>query len=187
MGIEQLVKIKVQEISRDTIKFTSKTRLWCQLPYPNHPRGCPNYSNKETCPPKASYKPEILNDYSNFLLVYAIFNLKKQKERMLLKHPNWSQKQASCLLYWQNSVKKILREYINEIYIRNKKKRIYLFSSGSGFSSMKLNQGLIYSMEAIGIDVFNTLRNNYINFELKPYENVILTNLICSNGVLVIE
>ncbi|KKN18395.1 hypothetical protein LCGC14_0956210 [marine sediment metagenome] len=187
MGIDQLVEIGVKETSRDAITFTTKTQLWCQLPYPNHPKGCPNYNNKETCPPKARYKPEILDHYSNFFLIYANFNIKKQKERMLEIHPNWSQKQASCLLYWQNSVKKKLRDFINEIYRRNKKKRIYILSCGSGFNSMDFNQDLVYSMEAIGIDVLNTLRNNSIDFEVKPIEKAILTTLLCSIEPLLIE
>jgi len=187
MRIDQLVNIKVQEISRDTIEFTEKTRLWCQLPYPNHPKGCPNYNNKVSCPPKVRYKPNILKNYSSFYLIYAIFNLKKQKERMLTKHSDWSQKKAGCLLYWQNSVKKTLKDLINEIYSKNKNKIMRLFSCGSGFSSIGFNQGVVYSMEAIGINVLNTLKNNNIDFEVKPNKKVILTTLLCSNEPLLIE
>jgi hypothetical protein len=25
----------------------------CRLPYPNHPKGCPNYGKRALCPPKA--------------------------------------------------------------------------------------------------------------------------------------
>lgn len=187
MSIDNLIKIKIREIFGDSIKFSEKTWYWCKLPYPNHRKGCPNYNKNPLCPPKAKYMIDILNKYFNFYLIYAEFNLKKQKERMLNLHQHWSDKQAGCLLYWQNSVKKILKHQINKICRKNRNKTLYLFSCGSGFKGTELNQKTIYSMEAGGIDVFKTLKNNYIDFELKPKNKVILATLLCSNEPLQIE
>lgn len=41
---------------------------------------------------------------------------------------------------------------------------------GSGFGVKKIAQyqKTIYSMEAVGISVFNTLKNNNITYEIKP-------------------
>ncbi len=186
MEIKKLIQIHQKKIDSESIKFTKKTRLWCQLPYLNHPKGCPNYNKNPLCPPKAKFMKNILIRYNHFYLIYAEFNLEIQRERMLLIHPNWSERQAACLLYWQNSVKKVLRMYIKEIYDENKNFKIFLLSCGSGFDSHYFNQGEIYSMEAVGIDVYKTLRNNNIDFEIKPKNKVILITLLCSNDEILL-
>ena len=186
MEIKKLIQIRKIKIDSKSIKFTKKTRLWCQLPYPNHPKGCPNYYKNPNCPPSAKFMKKILSDYLHFYLIYAKFDLKIQKERMLLLHPNWSNRQANCLLYWQNSVKKELKNYIKKIYIMNKNFDLFLLSCGSGFNSNDYNQGKVYSMEAAGIDVFKTLKNNNISFEIKPKNKVLLITLLCSNEKLLI-
>jgi len=174
-------------VKKEDIEFTKKTRLWCKLPYPNHPRGCPNYNKNSLCPPSAKYMDYLLEYYSYFYLIYAIFNLKSQRERMLTLHPNWSKKQANCLLYWQNSVKKALKEYIQKITAKNVEKEIYILSCGSGFKINCSNQSEIYSMEAVGINVISTLKNVNIPFEIKPKNKVILVSLLCSNERLLLE
>ena len=30
-----------------------RARDWCRLPYPDHPRGCPNFGRRADCPPMA--------------------------------------------------------------------------------------------------------------------------------------
>ncbi len=187
MEIKNFVKIKYLRISKTTIIFTKKTRIWCRLPYPNHPKGCPNFNKNPLCPPKAEFLENVLNDFDTFYLVYAIFDLRKQRNRMLSLHPNWSERQANCLLYWQGSVKKRLKEYIKKIILKNKGKKIYILSSGSGFRDITFNQSKIYSMEAAGIDVFNTLKNNHIEFDLKPKNKVLLVTLIYCNFELSFE
>jgi len=187
MKIDELIEIDYLKTNKETIIFTRKTRKWCQLPYPNHPNGCPNYNKNPLCPPYALYLDKILNKYSNFYLIYAKFDLKRQMDRMLLLHENWSTKQAKCLLYWQNSVKKRLIEVIETIAMNNSKSKMFIFSCGSGFNLRTINQDKIYSMEAAGIDVFNTLKNNGIKFELKPTCKVVLTTLLCSNDELSFE
>ncbi|KKK81159.1 hypothetical protein LCGC14_2816310, partial [marine sediment metagenome] len=34
--------MKILEVTNDLI-IDHRAREWCKLPYPNHPRGCPNY------------------------------------------------------------------------------------------------------------------------------------------------
>ncbi|MFX0134269.1 MAG: DUF2284 domain-containing protein [Candidatus Hodarchaeota archaeon] len=180
MNIDSLIEINALKINKESIKFSKKTRIWCQLPYPNHPAGCPNYNKNPLCPPNSEYINNILNIYSNFYLIYAKFDLKSQRERMLSKYSDWTYRKANCLLYWQGSVKKALKEYIQEIYKKNNVDKIFLLSCGSGFNINNLNQKTIYSMEAAGIDVFATLRNNNISFELKPMNKVLMVTLLCS-------
>lgn len=180
------ISIKTKEILGESIKFTKKTRIWCRLPYPNHPKGCPNYDKNPFCPPIAKFMVEILEIFSYFYLIFAEFNLKEHKERMKKLHPNWSERQSACVLYWQSSVKKSLKNYIFEVYMKNKTQSKYLLSCGSSFRLLEINQKEIYSMEAGGIDVLNTLKANSIQFETKPRDYVLLVNLLCSNEPLVV-
>ena len=187
MERKNFVKINYLKINKESIKFSKKTRIWCRLPYPNHPKGCPNFNKNPLCPPKAEYLENIINNYNFFYLVYASFDLRRHRNRMLLLHPKWSDRQANCLLYWQGSVKKSLKEYIKKIFLKNKEKKIYIFASGSGFKDKFFKQSKIYSMEAAGIDVFNILKNNHIDFELKPKNRILLVTLLCCNFELLFE
>lgn len=80
MDIKRLVSIKIKRIERNTIFFTAKTRIWCKLPYPNHPHGCPNYGKNPNCPPNTEIMENILTRYNFFYLIYAIFEIEKYKD-----------------------------------------------------------------------------------------------------------
>ena len=184
MKIENLVNVKLKKIPENTIIFTRKTQKWCILPYPNHPNGCPNHNKNPLCPPTAEFLEETVRRYKHFYLIYAKFNLQEYKKSMLESHPNWSDKQATCLLYWQNSVKRILRDYIMKTFLSHPTFDFFLLGCGSGFNRGFFKMQKIYSMEAVGVNVFQTLRNNNIAFEIKPKRIVILTTLLCSNTSL---
>lgn len=94
------------------IVATDCTNEWCRLPYPQHKNGCPNYG-REKCPPGAVSFKKIINP--PFKLVAVRFNLEEHAERMKEKHPNWSDKQARCVLYWQKGVDKKLRQECEKI------------------------------------------------------------------------
>ena len=179
------IEIKLKEIDRSSIYFTPKTQKWCILPYYGHKKGCPNYNKNPLCPPNAPFLEKLIEIYNHFYLIYARFSLLKYKKIMLNKHPNWSERQATCILYWQNSVKKYLKEYIKQIYKNNHKNSFYLFSSGSGYKTKEFTQEKIYSMEAIGINVFKTLNESKIDFEIKPKNYVLLVNLLCSKNKII--
>ncbi len=184
MKIMDITKIKILRVPRNTIKFTKKTHIWCTLPYPGHPKGCPNYKKNLLCPPYTKIMENCLKNYNYFYLIYAVFNLYRYKNYMLKKHPNWTERKASCLLYWQNSVKKILKDFITNLYLNNPNCSLYLFCSGSGLKSKSFKQETVYSMEAVGINVINTLIKNGINIEIKPKKIVHIVNLLCSDKEL---
>jgi hypothetical protein len=83
----------------------ARNGYWCVLPYPDHPNGCPNFPQ---CPQKY---PDFKNliGYKWFAVIEE-FDLKKHAERMKQKHPDWSDRQCRCVLYWQGSVRKKLRD-----------------------------------------------------------------------------
>lgn len=147
------MKIIEKDISFSAVIFNPKVRLLCKLPYPNHPKGCPNYGIKKDCPPKAKFFHSIL--MPPFTLVGVRFNLKEHIEKMRQKHPEWTYRQLKCLLYWQNHVNKLLSEVCEKI----------LSSKGNDFTS-------VYSPEATGIDVFVTCKNIGIRLVRHPRKYV---------------
>jgi len=89
----------------------------CLKPYPNHKKGCPNFGKKKGCPPGVP-KFDVFYDLSK--PIYAIYNgfdFKKHVDRMRERHPDWSQRQLGCCLYWQGTARKRLRGRI-EIFRR---------------------------------------------------------------------
>ncbi len=184
MNIGEITKIKILRVKRNSIIFTSKTHIWCTLPYPGHKNGCPNYDKNPLCPPNIKIMEEHLKNYSFYYLIYAIFNISEYKTYMLNKHSDWSERKAGCLLYWQNSVKKLLKIYIINLYLNNPNCSLYLFGSGSGDKIHNIKQEKVYSMEAAGINVIKTFTNNKIEIEVKPIKFVHIVNLLCSDKEL---
>ena len=88
--------------------LSEKTSDWCKLPYPGHSKGCPNFGKKKGCPPLASKINDILDITQNIYLVFSTFDLAAHIERMRAKHPDWSERQLRCCLYWQNKSRKDL-------------------------------------------------------------------------------
>lgn len=80
---------------------------WCALPYPGHPKGCPNIGKgNPDCPPYAPRVEEVLDLSRPVWWVGSAFDLATFRERMWELHPDWSLRQAGCVLYWQPSVRK---------------------------------------------------------------------------------
>ena len=120
------------------------------------------------CPPNA--KKINLELYKQYYLVYAQFDFKKYKELRKKEKPDWSEKQIESVLYWQNSVKKRLKDYARKkgFLCDN----IDFFGCGSGFNNSS-------SMEAVGIHVFKTMELNGVQLEKNPKDTVYLVCLIC--------
>jgi hypothetical protein len=81
----------------------------CAKPYPRHPKGCPNYGQRLTCPP-AALKFDWVYDLSRpVVAVWNVFDLEAHVDRMRAKHPGWSWAQLVNCLYWQGTARKQLR------------------------------------------------------------------------------
>lgn len=91
--------------------LSDKTGEWCQLPYHNHPKGCPKYKTPG-CPPYALHISERLNLNRPLFIVHSEFDLVAHVQNMKAKHPLWSEYQWRCVLYWQESSRKQLRERV---------------------------------------------------------------------------
>lgn len=184
MNFEKLTKIKVKKIEEKTIIRYPEVYELCYYPYPNHPNGCPNTLNCQWLNVPFFDTIYEYGNYTYFYLVYIEFNFKRYKELRILENPEFFNTEArlKCLIYWQNSVKKILRDYIEILQEGN---QFYVLGCGYGF---KLSfQKHVASMEAVGINVFSTLKLNNISFELKPKNKIILCSLICATNRLILK
>lgn len=169
MKFNNLVELHVKKTTKDKIILTDE--IFCTRSYPNHPKGCPNFSKKPLCPPNT--EKINLDKYNDYILFYIKFNFKEYYELRKKEHPNWTDKQVKCVLYWQGAVRKILKEALFEFckeYIYYNKYDLFLCVSD------------IYgypSMEAVGINVFSTMRLNGVKMEINPVNNIYLVSLIC--------
>jgi len=129
----------------------------CISSYPGHPRGCPNFNHADRCPPRAP----IFDLYFDLSYpVYALiqeFDLRKHRTRMKEAHPKWSERQCSCVLYWQKSARKALRERC------------------MGFIGNMCQAGYEYELtpEAMGVNVFETMKNAGITIERRQPLNIV--------------
>lgn len=89
-----------------------EVRNLCFKAYPNHPKGCPNFNKRTNCPPKAPLWEDICDLGLATWLMWTKFDLGSHRERMKTKHPNWSRRQLDCCLYWQNTARKPLKNFI---------------------------------------------------------------------------
>ncbi|KKM06339.1 hypothetical protein LCGC14_1744990 [marine sediment metagenome] len=96
----------------ERLSITDKQGDWCRLPYPNHPRGCPNYAHPKhpECPPTAKPVDETIDVSRPMFLVHSVFDLEAHIERMAGLHPKRSELQKRCVLYWQETSRKQMRE-----------------------------------------------------------------------------
>jgi len=178
MNFREISIIKHKEIQLDTILYYPQVRDLCHYPYPDHPQGCPNIEKcRKSTVPYFKYLVKQGN-YTRFYLVYILINFKKYLEIRQIQNPEFfnSERKLKCLIYWQNSIKSILKDYFERLHeVGNK---FYVLGCGSGFSLSF--QKVVSSMENVCINVFSTLKINKIPFEIKPINKIKLCNLLLS-------
>ncbi len=132
------------------LRLNPKAREWCRLPYPDHPKGCPNYGMRLACPPYAPNVDEVFDLDRPLWMVVEAFNLAAHQARMLVLHPGWSNRQTRCVLYWQAGVAKRL-------------------SGATGLTTWA-RPGTISTLcpEAMGVNVIATLRRCGIDIRVHP-------------------
>lgn len=122
--------------------------MWCGLPYPGHPKGCPNFGNQpDRCPPHVPYITEIFDLSKPMWLAFSEFDLSDHIKSMRIKHPTWSEPRLRCVLYWQSRSK-------NQMKTRAK-------------ALMKHVEAdcVHYMAEAIGVQMYRTAFSNDIVLE----------------------
>ena len=116
--------------------FDRRVPYWCQLPYPGHPKGCPNFGKRpKNCSPQAPHVTKLFNVRKPMFLVWSEFDLAAHAARMKAKHPKWSDRQCRCALYWQEGSKKQARErseYFIKFILKDKRYVAHHMSHAAG-------------------------------------------------------
>lgn len=108
----------------------------CRLKYPNHPYGCPNYGRKVGCPPTATFLKMLIYP-SPIYIIWNIYPFGRHVQKMKLRHPEWSERQARCCLYWQGTARKQLRVKVGEFLLVHPDMRIVWCPEASGVNVTK--------------------------------------------------
>jgi len=139
----------------------------CVRPYPNHPKGCPNFDKRGTCPPDAPTIGQILDLQRPVYLVYNRFDFGAHVEKMRAKHPDWSQRQLENCLYWQGTARKRLKKkiYVARLKIFEVLSRPAVIPPAQGFRLEVLTVP-----EACGVNVTATMQKIGIQLEWPPVE-----------------
>ncbi len=135
----------------------------CRRRYPNHPRGCPNWNKRPTCPPQARLLGELLDLTKPAYAVWSVFDLGAHRERMKARHSGWTRRQTDCCLYWQGTARKVLR---NEV-------KRFLEKAGNAPELL-----VLYCPEACGVNVTATMVSLGQQLEWPPIEKTYQVALI---------
>lgn len=134
----------------------------CRLPYPNHPKGCPNYGKRDLCPPKCPRLDEAFRMDCPFHLVWMEYDIGEHARRMQASHPDWTDRQCYCCLYWQGHVRSRLRDL----------EQNFLWDRDGGYVATQC-------AEAMGVNLTEMMRVNCgIELEWHPRETVYKISLI---------
>lgn len=133
---------------RVTPVINHRVRALCVHPYPNHPKGCPNFNHKAGCPSDAPLFERAF-DSSGVWAVWNVFDLAGHVAKMKAAHPTWSDRQLVCCLYWQPGARSKLRDKIREFMREHR---------GEGLHVCAVP-------EAMGVDVTATMRAVGIELE----------------------
>ena len=129
-----IIPIKKLVLFRDT------GSRFCRLPYPGHPKGCPNWYKKKVCPPHAPMAAIYFDITKPLYFVHSEFDLSAHIVRMKLRNPDWSERQCKCVLYWQGTSRKQMRERV----------KIAIFELGTNAQTA--------CPEGMGVNVYATAR-----------------------------
>jgi predicted metal-binding protein len=149
-----------------------ETRGLCPRPYPGHKHGCPNFGKKEGCPPNCATFDRVFDLTRPIYAIYNMFNIGAFAKRRLDIDPNLTDSQAYCCLYWQNTARKQLSEYIKDAL--TDKPDYYVCMAG--YKGLVSDLGPLYHRiipsppEAMGVDVTETMSRAGIKLEWPPRE-----------------
>lgn len=148
-------------IARINVVVEPTVRKLCTSAYPGHPRGCPNFGKKESCPPQVPMIDKVLDLKDAVWAFWVDFDLSIHREKMRKRHPKWSRRQLDCCLYWQGTVNKKLRETVGQRLLTNSR--------------------VVYCPEACGVNVTATMKTIGVILEWPPVNIVRKIALVGTN------
>ncbi len=180
------------EVKLGDIIFDPKVQSYCVTPNFK----CPSYGHSWACPPEAPYLEYEVSTYKKFYLVYVKFDLNSYIEEIKAKHPKRNEKNIRNAFFMKNLLRDELGHeilnFIEEIQISyedklilwdgfcrvcfNEKDKECTYDAGEPCRYPKKKR---YSMEAVGIDVTQTVKNLEFNIEWPPNDFVYRFGLVC--------
>lgn len=160
------------QIQYEDIYFDLEVQEMCVTPSFK----CPFYGHSWSCPPNSPYLEKALSTYSEFYLIYSIFDLesyiKKEKEKSgrseffirnnyyltkTFESDSLQQEFKEFLAQYNNIFRKRLLLYAGTCnYCNIQKAGFCTFDSGE---PCRFPRNMRYSMEAVGIEVIRTVMN----------------------------
>ncbi|MDD3102408.1 MAG: hypothetical protein PHE59_04670 [Patescibacteria group bacterium] len=98
------------QLGPSAIPYNKRFQFMCCCSYYKHPHGCPNFGKKSDCPPNLPLITKVFDFGQKIYLIYTEFDLAAHAERMLKMHPDWSEHQIYCVLYWQSKARVFQRK-----------------------------------------------------------------------------
>lgn len=129
----------------------NSVRGLCVRKYRGHPRGCPNFGKRDTCPPKAPLLARVLDLNEPVHCVWNRFNLAAHVNNLNVAHPDWSLYQLRNCLYWQGTARKQLHRRISEMVKR-----------------LRFDPVILTCPEACGVNVTATMKSIGVELEWPP-------------------
>ncbi len=133
--------------------------ILCQKPYHGHRSGCPNFNKKKGCPPNVPLIGETIDLCHEVYAVWNVFPFGEHVQRMKDAHPDWSQRQLACCLYWQGKARKQLRGEVRQ-FLEIIRKELLSY------------EGLVWKVcdcpEAQGVNLTATMESIGIKLEWPP-------------------
>lgn len=124
---------------------------WCQLPYPKHPKGCPNYGKRDDCPPNQPYfldlfRPEVR-------VAFLKFDFETYLDWRRAQHPTWTNRALRNPWYFQSHLDANLEREIKKL------------NGADGFAP-------VYTAEAMGANMHLTCLRAGVGLEWPPTKNM---------------
>jgi hypothetical protein len=146
--------------------ISRRMRAMCVKPYPLHPKGCPKFGLCESCPPAIRFFEDYFDLSQPVYAVWNIFPIGEHVARMRMAHPDWSERQLHCVLYWQAGARKRLESEIAEFLLTH--------------------PGLVVTRcpEAMGLNVTETLAAAGVTLEWPPMQFALQVAVAGTSGRL---
>jgi predicted metal-binding protein len=132
------------------IVIDQSMRGLCKRPYPNHKKGCPNYNKRHDCPPKVPLISKVFDLSKPIYAIWNVFDFGGHTARMRDKHPQWSDRQVECCLYWQGTARKQLKAEVET------------------FTTNNPGYVILTTPEACGVNITETMKRIGIELEWPP-------------------
>ncbi|MFX1418381.1 MAG: DUF2284 domain-containing protein [Promethearchaeota archaeon] len=180
------------EIKFKDIIFDLKVQKYCT----NSNFECPSYGHSWACPPEAPFLEQEVSQYKKFYLIFVKYNIKKYIEKQKLKYPKRNENDIRNAFFMKNLLRDMLEQEIKVFtteYQNFYDEKFILWDGYCRICFNKKNKGctydngepcrypdkIRYSMEAVGIDVTQTVKKLKFNLEWPPKEVLYRFGLVC--------